>query len=248
MFLSSAILSIALLAVPTPGQAQTIDAETRQQILVPDNAPPERSRPTCRNLPAVEVLAGETYHGTEGDDVIHVSGADAWVYGHGGNDLICAWSDNDSGSRIYGGDGDDIVISLGSHLVFGEAGDDVLLLNGGFNEAWGGPGDDIINGAGATQLLGYGEGGNDIINGSPGADWLGGYDGNDLIMGWGGDDLIYGMDGDDDLRGGNGFDEIGASNGQDHCVDFAGPVNGANITDCEDVVVTLGGGIGGLKG
>ena len=122
----------------------------------------------------------------------------------------------------------------------------MLILNGGFNEAWGGPGDDIINGAGSTQLLGYGDAGNDIINGSPGPDWLGGYAGNDLILGWDGDDLIFGMAGDDDLRGGNGFDEIGAATGDDTCIDFAGAVHGADITDCEHVTITLGGGIGGL--
>lgn len=243
----AAIAAIVGLTMPIFGDAPTISTDSRQHTMVSKTAPLERNPATCRGLPAVQVSAGETFHGTERDDVIVVFGADAKVYGNGGDDLICAWADDDSGSRIYGGEGDDIVVSLGSHLVFGEAGDDVILLNGGLNEAWGGPGDDVINGAGSTQLLAYGEDGNDIINGSPGPDWLGGYDGNDLILGWGGDDLIFGMDGDDDLRGGNGFDEIGASNGNDYCVDFAGAIHGADITDCEDVVISQGGGIGGIK-
>lgn len=201
---------------------------------------------TCRDLPAYEVFAGETFHGTEDDDVILVHGDGAEVFGHGGDDLICAVAALDEGAHIHGGDGNDTVVADGSHVVYGNAGDDVLLLNGGQNEGWGGDGNDTINGAGSTVLLAYGDAGNDTINGSPGDDWLGGYAGNDLIMGWDGDDLIFGMDGDDELRGGNGFDEIGGSNGFDTCTDFAGPVDGASITGCENVMISLGGGIGGL--
>ncbi len=248
MFIRHTIAAIAIVAAPTVGLATTAGADTRTPTFTTEKTAPERGGATCRDLPAVEVLAGQTYHGTDDDDVIFVSGADAKVYGHGGDDLICASSPNDAGARIYGGDGNDIVVGVGSHLVFGDAGNDVIILNGGLNEAWGGAGNDIINGAGASQLLAYGDAGNDIINGSPGPDWLGGYDGDDLILGWGGDDLIFGMSGDDDLRGGNGFDEIGGATGDDTCIDFAGPVDGANMTDCENIAVSLGGGIGGLSG
>ena len=165
MFISHAIAAIAVLAIPSLGGGPTIADDAQLPTLVAETAPPGRTRATCRGLPAVLVVAGETYHGSERNDVIVVSGADARVYGNGGDDLICASSDNESGSRIHGGDGDDIVVALGSHLVFGDNGDDVILVNGGFNEAWGGPGDDVIHGAGSTQLLGYGEDGNDIING-----------------------------------------------------------------------------------
>ncbi|MEM7340897.1 MAG: calcium-binding protein [Actinomycetota bacterium] len=255
MSISTALVAaVALLTVPgvdtvaDPGARP--DSRQPATVITDKVATPTNDGPTCRGLPAVLVQAGETYHGTYDDDVILVEGDGATVYGYEGDDLICATAADDEGSHIHGGADDDVILTIsGSHIAWGEEGDDVILLNGNVNEAWGGPGDDHIHGGGSNQILAYGEDGHDIINGSPGDDWLGGYDGNDLILGWDGDDWIYGMAGDDDLRGGNGFDDIGAAEGDDTCIDFDDPVNGATIWpgECENVILTGGGGIGGLK-
>lgn len=58
-------------------------------------------------------------------------------------------------------------------------------------------------------------GGNDISDGSFGADWINGGDGNDRLFGGHQDDVLYGEAGNDRLRGNTGDDELSGGSGGD---------------------------------
>lgn len=93
-------------------------------------------------------------------------------------------------ASVYGGSGDDYVISGdGGDYVSGSTGDDVI---------YGGKGDDRI----------YGEAGDDLLRGNDGDDLLYGGAGYDVLSGLGGDDYLDGgADGIADLlHGGTGAD------------------------------------------
>jgi Ca2+-binding RTX toxin-like protein len=98
-------------------------------------------------------------------------------------------------------------------MLFGEAGDDVLV---------GGAGNDRLQGGDGRDLL-LGQGGDDVIFGGLGADWVFGGAGNDTLYGGAGRDIIDGGDGVDVMRGGADADifrmAFGSSNG-DAILDF----------------------------
>lgn len=156
-----------------------------------------------------------------GDDLITVS-PDHQVYlielyGNAGNDTIYD-RDNNRGSRIYGGDGDDFISAtdFGSRIHGGY--DDDLIYGGNYHDAiWGDnfgrnrgtssaqDGDDVI----------YAGAGNDSINGEGGNDTIYGGDGIDRILGGDGDDFISGGDGDDTIFPGIGINTIDGGAGRD---------------------------------
>lgn len=138
--------------------------------------------------------------------------------------------------RVYGGPGDDVLIS--PHAILrGEAGNDILVSD----YADGGPGNDRLTGVryglggpGNDRITGYqdpaeetglhGGPGNDTIDGGPGLDTVYGNSGRDVIRGlqgrdtlYGGPDAdtMYGNGGDDRLVGGPGRDVLSGGPGRD---------------------------------
>ncbi|HBJ33206.1 MAG TPA: hypothetical protein DDZ51_00280, partial [Planctomycetaceae bacterium] len=113
----------------------------------------------------------DTLYGGPGDDYIYGGHGDAGsgldisrstIYGGPGNDYLVA-SQTIFGSRIHGGEGDDVIIGgPGNDTLHGDAGDDVIF-GGGLN-------DTIRGGIG-----------NDILMGEHGRDKLDGGDGDDVI-------------------------------------------------------------------
>jgi Ca2+-binding RTX toxin-like protein len=125
--------------------------------------------------------AGETIHGTRGNDVIVARGGNDTIFGYSGSDYICAGNGHD---RVYAGRGHDYVDAFwGDDRVWGEDGNDNL---------YGGEGDDTMQG-------GYG---NDYLR-----DWAR-YDVDYLFGNWGFDRLdTRDYDNDDTLNGGLDVDD-----------------------------------------
>lgn len=126
--------------------------------------------------------------GTDGDDVIDVSGGDRpdFVIGGDGNDTITTGGRAD---RICGGNGNDtITTGGGDDRVSGGSGNDTIDSGGGDDRVWAGSGTDTV----------IGGGGNDQINGEGGTDQLDGRQGNDKLRGGGDEpDVLIGGPGDD---------------------------------------------------
>lgn len=113
--------------------------------------------------------SGDTFNGTDGDDIATGDGAANTLHGNGGDDILRGGEGDDI---IYGGDGNDrIYANQGNDIVFGGDGDDYLST---------GQGDDVLNGGA----------GNDILLGLLGNDTLNGGDGDDLIDGGAGIDTV----------------------------------------------------------
>lgn len=81
----------------------------------------------------------------------------------------------------------------------------------------GGMGDDFLNAHSTvqTQIMAYGEAGNDTLIGAWGYDFLDGGDGNDTLFGNGGYDILKGGAGNDALYGGGGYDNLIGEGGDD---------------------------------
>lgn len=124
----------------------------------------------------INMRAGDSGVGTDGDDVILGTGGSDFIVGNGGNDVICAGRGNDI---VFAGSGADV--------VYGEQGNDRIS---------GGDDADAI----------FGGSGNDVIAGNAGADLLDGEDGSDRLYGQGGRDMLIGASGFDRCTGGGGID------------------------------------------
>ncbi len=151
--------------------------------------------------------------GSDHDDIL--TGSDAlgfqnWsfapIFGRGGNDHLTAGS---ATGNIYGGDGNDVIDApYNSGAYYGEGGDDVINSLGVQSQSFGGDGDDILNVAGSGHGgdgndiitiddtypylgLGFGDAGDDQLNGSALASRLSGGSGADIIYGNGGADALY---------------------------------------------------------
>lgn len=175
------------------------------------------------------------------------------LVGNGGGDNLAASSRAESGARIEGGAGDDI-------LGGGPQGDALI----------GGPGLDIINGSDGPDTI-KGEGDLDRISGGYGADdidagegfddvqgdlpQLNAADGDDTIEGGIGDDSIIGGGGADTLKGGDGFDTVSYEGRNSGRVDISldgQPNDGApderdNVGPAGDVESLIGPTIGDSK-
>ena len=85
----------------------------------------------------------ETVFGTVENDVIEVEDSNQIVFAGKGDDLIDASTSGKGDNRIYGGQGDDILILGKDSRVFGEAGNDgFFTTSGGNNIVTGGEGAD----------------------------------------------------------------------------------------------------------
>lgn len=173
-----------------------------------------------------------TLLGGGGDDTLIGVSGDLMTGGRD-DDLIIA---NDTGgfeysSRLYGGEGDDTLITSNvNDLASGNDGDDLVNVSLGVDVASGGDGRDTLSfvdvavgvqfdlagveATGGGALVGEATGFEDLI-GTTSADTLFGDDGANLIDGGRGADDIEGRDGDDLLIGGKGVDTLDGGDGDD---------------------------------
>lgn len=177
---------------------------------------------SCAGAKATIVSAAPSVSGTEGKDVIVLTGTSGQTVNSGGGaDVICATQSNDA---INSGDGNDTVYGLGgkdmiatgagNDTVYGGAGNDNISVSTGNDLVYGGSGNDVIDGNKGTDTL-KGDGGNDTITGGADADTLYGGVGNDKVYGEAGKDLIKGEDGDDQLFGDADNDVVYGGKGKD---------------------------------
>ncbi len=126
--------------------------------------------------------------GTEGDDVIDVSGGDRpdLVIGLGGNDTIITGPGDD---RVCGGAGNDtITTGDGDDRVWSGGGNDTVDTNSGDDRVWASSGTDTVDGgSGDDQLMGGS--GTDYLDGDKGDDRLDGESEPDVLIGGPGDDV-----------------------------------------------------------
>ncbi len=117
---------------------------------------------------------------------------------------------------------------VGSGIIIGTDGPDVIVGSNGADTIEAGKGRDII----------CGRRGDDVISGGGGRDRIFGGRGDDIIAGGGGGDDIFGFRGNDFIRGQGGNDFINGGRGTDNC--GQGPGSG-RIRNCEkaDFKVTM---------
>jgi Ca2+-binding RTX toxin-like protein len=210
------------------------------------------SGPTCFGKAATIVgprpgnAAGETrVIGTAGPDVIFSRWDDQFIFGRGGDDLLCGHAEIHGGpgddrlsvrsekafldaSSLYGGPGNDIIhrdeaLDEDPHFAngtYGGPGRDRLFGSANLDDLLGGPGPDRIFGNGLHDEV-YGGRGSDIVVGGLGFDALRGGPGADRLRGEVGNDGLHGGSGNDLARGGVGDDEISGGDGVD--VAYGGP-------------------------
>ncbi len=119
---------------------------------------------------------------------------------------------------VYGDSGDNAIVMAGDDdTVYAQEGNDSILGNGGADNLWGQEGDDYINGGDQNDKVEGGDG-DDTILGENGADTLYGRSDDDVINGGEGDDSLNGGADDDTLFGGDGEDTIIGGSGHDSIV------------------------------
>ena len=150
--------------------------------------------------------AGDSFFGTDGDDVIVGTDDDDIIRGRAGNDTLSGLGGDDSistssgNNTLDGGLGDDtLVVGRGENVIAGGLGSDEIL---------GGDDDDVLRGDLNSRNSQVGIGNDDLIRGGAGNDRIGGKGGNDTLFGDDGDDLMWGDDGDDLISGGLGNDTL----------------------------------------
>ena len=150
-----------------------------------------------------------------GNDVLNGgAGADQLV-GGAGNDTYIVDSAADVVVEVTGGGTDTVQTSLASYtlaanvenLTYTGVGNLVGNGNGLNNVITAGAGNDTLNGGGGNDIL-IGNAGNDTLNGDAGNDQLLGGIGTDTLNGGTGDDVLDGGDGADVLNGGAGNDTL----------------------------------------
>ncbi len=120
---------------------------------------------------------------------------DLVVGGTTGNDVITLWPGCGGTVRVLFGDsGQGVFAPTGRLVVFGQAGNDVILVAGGIPvPAWlyGGAGNDVLVVSTGNNVL-LGGTGDDVLYGGSGRDLLIAGRGADVVFGNGGDDLAIG--------------------------------------------------------
>ncbi len=140
-------------------------------------------------------MAGnDTLIGLGGDDTVNGGGGDDMIFGDAGADSLIGNVGNDT--LNYTADTAGVTIQLWNNVTAGGiAAGDVIS---GFENVIGGSGNDVLQGTLGANLLDGGAG-NDTLNGLGGSDTLTGGDGNDQILAGAGVEL---------LDGGAGFDML----------------------------------------
>ena len=206
-------------------------------VLEPGTFDPNYQNQFPPTLPAdIQLMDGSLrIIGSQGDDFISISSRDdsividsnnaqtkvdasaitmIRVLGNDGNDTIVV--NTDLRSRIFGGAGDDVLVSgNGDDVIYGGSGNDELSGGGGNDKIRGGSGNDTIFGGSGDDLVLSGGSGFDIIYGGAGNDNVNGDDGNDQLHGEAGIDSVVGGPGDDLVDGGTGDDLLYGNSGQD---------------------------------
>jgi hypothetical protein len=135
-------------------------------------------------------IGSATIRGSDGEDVINLSGVPVPVDGQGG-----AGDDALNGgvlrSTLSGGPGVDGLMGSGDDdWLDGGDDDDLLVGRDGQDVEFGGDADDILDGgAGSGDTL-TGNAGDDLLNGGPGNDTLQGDSGGDVLVGGRGKDSL----------------------------------------------------------
>ncbi|WP_424928303.1 calcium-binding protein [Amaricoccus tamworthensis] len=182
--------------------------------------------------------ANDNISGNGGNDTIDGGGGNDYIEGGSGNDILYAGTHNwGGGDTVYGGQGNDLIYSSGRGVYNGNAGNDLIWAATGTQEDLrGGTGIDTLFTTHwnfdyeinlATGLTNYvGESftefenlvtgdGNDVLQGTNGANTINASDGHDEISGSGGDDFLLGGNDDDTIYGGQGDDDIYGGNDDD---------------------------------
>ena len=180
----------------------------------------------------------DTIFGGEGDDTLNGATGSDTLHGEAGVDRANGGADDDT---IFGGDGDDD--------LRGQGGDDTLHGGAGVDQFFGGSGADEIHtdggGNAGTGIIVQGQGGPDLIFGSPQDDVLDGSQGQDEIHGGAGDDVLnggrsgddlFGDAGNDQLFGGPDRDTLSGGTGTDDC-NGGGATNDSADNTCETVTL-----------
>ena len=158
----------------------------------------------------------EAIHGTQGNDLILLSGG-GYTFDGEGDDVIYIY-DN---SSVFLGGGNDRIIGSGSAWINMDNGWDPYAMNGVtimFNRQGTGKIFDTVAGTMDSFRGIYGINGtylNDHVFGGSGNDVAEGLAGNDFLSGAGGDDTLSGGDGDDTLEGGSGDNVLRGGEGDD---------------------------------
>ena len=174
---------------------------------------------------------GDRLQGTAGNDSLDGEAGDDSLDGGSGNDALAGGAGADTmqgnigADTMQGGDGDDLyILDSAADLAF-EVG------TGGVDEVRAAA--SVTLGAGIENLLltgsrdsdGTGNGLDNRLQGTPGANLLRGEAGQDTLLGLGGTDTLLGGEGNDRLDGGTGADSLDGGLGDDtYLVDHAGDV------------------------
>ena len=188
------------------------------------------------------------------------------ITGNGGNNLLVGGAGDD---EILGLGGSDVLIGsggkdtldggTGADTMDGGAGDDTYLVDNSGDQVveYENKGKDTVKSTitfslnttqhvenltltGSSDINGYGNGLDNVINGNSGDNDLFGYGGNDLIKGGGGNDYISGGLGDDDMHGGTGSDTFVVNSTLDTVTEYA---NQGIDTVSSSVTWTLGANV-----
>ncbi len=128
----------------------------------------------------------DTLYGFDGDDYLNgQAGADAMIGGLG-NDTFVVDNPGDVITELSG-EGTDLVLSHATYATIAANVENMRLIGGGNQDAFGNELDNTIEGNAFANVIGGGEG----------TDVLYGYDGNDFLNGQGGNDYMAGGLGDD---------------------------------------------------
>jgi Ca2+-binding RTX toxin-like protein len=185
-------------------------------------------------------------YGGPGDDTLEGADASDYLDGESGNDTIRTGDTSTSfmapdGDRVYGGDGDDLIVGSveperdlnggpGADTIRGAQGNDKLVGEAGDDRLYGGSGDDALSGFEGDDLLEGGLGNDSLWGGDDDSCiWCWDPDGSgaDTLVGGLGLDLLVGAMGPDQIDAADGLpDEIGCGPGTDSLV--------ADPTDPED--------------
>lgn len=140
-------------------------------------------------------------------------------------------------------------------VTVSQSGTNIVLTEGGTGRTWsraaslvskvefqGGAGSDrFVDNVYALPVNGYGNGGDDYLEGYNGADMFDGGAGNDILVGYGGNDAMWGGDGNDLLRGMDGDDQLQGNNGNDQLNGGAG-TDSMWGQDGNDVLIAIDSG------
>lgn len=192
--------------------------------------------PTCQGRPA-EFVVVPVWFGSPGPDVVLASAAVVdQIWAGDGDDVICVYNPLPAldGVEVHAGAGDDSIETFSGHNeIYGDDGDDVVVLAGSGEFVQAGDGNDRVWGKQAGPMFASGGAGTDLLQGGWDQDVLVGGDGNDVLYGLDEDDILQGGNGIDRLFGGDGDDELWGQADPDRCVDALG----TTFLDCEVIEI-----------